>query len=61
MISGSVPLSNLLDAWSLELKEILGANGMNSIESLRGNRERLRAVGLDQPTLDVLGVKPAGR
>jgi len=54
-------VSNLLAAWSLELKEILGANGMNSIESLRGNRERLRAVGLDQPTLDVLGVKPAGR
>ncbi|MDI6870436.1 MAG: glutamate synthase-related protein [Bacillota bacterium] len=54
-------LVNLVRAWSLELKEILGALGLNAIESLRGSRERLRAVGLDQTTLDILGVKPAGR
>lgn len=54
-------VSNLIAAWSLELKEILGANGMNAVESLVGNRERLRAVGLDHTTLEVLGVKPAGR
>ncbi|MGE5554556.1 MAG: glutamate synthase-related protein [Betaproteobacteria bacterium] len=54
-------LVNLIRAWSLELKEFLGALGLNAIESLRGSRERLRAVGLDQTTLDILGVKPAGR
>jgi glutamate synthase domain-containing protein 2 len=54
-------LKNLLRAWSFEIKEILGAMGVNSIESLRGNRLRLRAVGLDKETLDILGVKPAGR
>ena len=54
-------LTNLLRAWSHEIKEILGALGLNAIESLRGNRERLRGVGLDQHTLDMLGVKPAGR
>jgi len=34
--------------------------GVNAIESLRGSRERLRAVGLDAGTLAILGVKPAG-
>ncbi len=57
---GSERLSNLLTAWSLELKEILGSLGVNSIESLRGSRERLRGVGLDSMTLELLGVKPAG-
>lgn len=54
-------LSNLIHAWSHELMEILGALGVNSIESLRGSRERLRGVGLDADMLDILGVKPAGR
>jgi len=54
-------LANLVRAWDHELKEILGALGINSIESLRGNRERLRGVGLDDQTLDILGIKPAGR
>lgn len=54
-------LANLLNAWAHELKEILGALGVNSIESLRGSRERLRGVGLDAQTLDILGIKPAGR
>ncbi|GMR05277.1 MAG: glutamate synthase-related protein [Thermodesulfobacteriota bacterium] len=54
-------LMNLVRAWDHELKEILGALGINSIESLRGNRERLRGVGLDDQTLDILGIKPAGR
>ncbi len=54
-------LINLIHAWSHELKEILGALGVNAIESLRGSRERLRGVGLDSMTLDILGVKPAGR
>ncbi|MBI5827472.1 MAG: 4Fe-4S binding protein [Deltaproteobacteria bacterium] len=54
-------LINLIHAWVHELKEILGALGINAVESLRGNRERLRGVGLDTQTLDILGVKPAGR
>lgn len=54
-------LVNLLRAWSLELKEILGSLGVNAIESLRGSRERLRGVGLDAQTLEILGVKSAGR
>ncbi len=54
-------LANLIHAWGHELKEILGALGINAIESLRGSRERLRGIGLDSHTLDMLGVKPAGR
>lgn len=54
-------VTNLLHAWSVELREMLGALGINAVESLRGNRERLRAVGLDAGTLEVLGVQPAGK
>jgi len=57
---GSLRLANLIRAWSAELEEILGAMGLNAIESLRGSRERLRGLGLDRATLDILGVKPAG-
>lgn len=57
---GAQRLINLLGAWSHELQEILGAMGVNAIESLRGSRERLRAVGLDAQTCEILGVKPAG-
>jgi glutamate synthase domain-containing protein 2 len=53
-------LVNLLRAWELEIKEVLGALGVNAIESLRGNLERLRGVGLDHTVLEVLGLKPAG-
>ncbi|ADI74330.1 Glutamate synthase (NADPH) [Methanohalobium evestigatum Z-7303] len=53
-------LTNLLSGWSFELKEILGSLGVNSIESLRGNRERLRGYELDEKTLELLGIKPAG-
>jgi len=58
---GAQRLTNLLSAWSHEIQEVLGALGINSIESLRGNRERLRGIGLDEKTLEILGVKPAGR
>lgn len=53
-------LSNLLTAWSREIKEMLGGMGLNAIESLRGNRERLRAVGLTDRELKILGLKYAG-
>jgi len=58
---GAERLANLLRAWSAELREMLGALGINAVESLRGNRERPRAVGLDTETLAILGVQAAGR
>jgi len=53
-------LVNLLRGWSLEIKEMLGGMGINAIESLRGNREHLRGVGMTQSELDILGIKAAG-
>ncbi len=53
-------ISNLLRAWKIEMKEVLGSMGLNAIESLRGNRERLRAVGMNGQELEVLGLKQAG-
>jgi glutamate synthase domain-containing protein 2 len=57
---GARRLVNLLRGWSLELKEMLGGMGINSIESLRGNRLHLRGVGLTDTELETLGVKLAG-
>jgi glutamate synthase domain-containing protein 2 len=57
---GTKRLVNLLRAWSLEIKEMLGGMGTNAIESLRGNREQLRGVGLSNIDLKLLGIKPAG-
>lgn len=57
---GSERLVNLINSWSLEIKEVLGALGINAIESLRGNRERLRSLGLDSSTTDIIDVRPAG-
>ncbi len=57
---GTRRLVNLLKAWSLEIKEMLGGMGINAIESLRGNRLRLRGVGLTDTELKILGIKPAG-
>ncbi|MDI3473255.1 MAG: hypothetical protein PWQ48_1536 [Thermotogaceae bacterium] len=57
---GARRASNLLKAWTLEIKEILGGMGINAIESLRGNREVLRGVGLNERELQILGIKAAG-
>ncbi len=57
---GAERLGNLLRSWSLEIKEMLGGMGINAIESLRGNREQLRGVGLTDTDLKLLGIKPAG-
>ena len=54
-------IANLVKAWSHEIKEMLGGMGLNSIESLRGNRDKLRAISLTETELDILGVKHAGR
>ena len=53
-------LTNLLRGWSLEIKEMLGGMGINAIESLRGNRDHLRGVGLTDRDLKVLGIRAAG-
>lgn len=53
-------LQNLLRAWSLEIKEMLGGMGINALESLRGNRHHLRGVGLSDTELEILGVRMAG-
>jgi glutamate synthase domain-containing protein 2 len=58
---GARRLQNLLRAWSLEIKEFLGGMGMNAIDSLRGNREMLRAVGMSDTEMAILGISPAGR
>jgi hypothetical protein len=39
---------------------MMGGMGINSIESLRGNREQLRGVGLTDTELKILGIKMAG-
>ncbi len=51
---------NLLKGWEREIKEMLGLMGLNSIESLRGNRLKLRGVGLSEIELKTLGIVQAG-
>jgi glutamate synthase domain-containing protein 2 len=53
-------LINLLNAWSIEIKDFMGGMGINAIESLRGNRLALRGVGLTKSEANILGVKMAG-
>lgn len=53
-------LVNLLTAWNHEIKEMMGGMGINSIESLRGNRLMLRGIGLTEKELQILGIKHAG-
>ncbi|MCC7566013.1 MAG: FMN-binding glutamate synthase family protein, partial [Methanomicrobiaceae archaeon] len=56
----SKQVANLIQAWTLELTELMGAAGINSIEGLRGNRDKLRGYMLDENMLNVLDVKPVG-
>lgn len=53
-------LVNLLNAWKHEIKEMMGGMGINSIESLKGNRLMLRGVGLNEKELEILDIKHAG-
>jgi glutamate synthase domain-containing protein 2/NAD-dependent dihydropyrimidine dehydrogenase PreA subunit len=53
-------LENLLHAWAEEIRELMGSMGISTIESLRGNRNRLRAVGLTDEEMRILGIKHAG-
>ena len=53
-------LVNLMVAWQHEIKEMMGGMGINSIESLKGNRLMLRGVGLNEKELEILGIRHAG-
>lgn len=53
-------VSNLIKGWTLELAELMGAAGINSLESLRGNRDRLRGYMLDEEMMKVLDIKAIG-
>ena len=57
---GSQRLVNLVNAWTFEIKEMMGGMGINSIEALRGNRLMLRGIGLNEKELEILGIKHAG-
>ncbi len=57
---GAKRLVNLVNAWTHELKEMMGGMGINSVEVLRGNRLMLRGVGMSEKELEILGIKHAG-
>ena len=57
---GAARLTNMVLAWNHEIQEMLGGMGINSLDSLRGNRLMLRGVGLNERELEILGVKYAG-
>ncbi len=57
---GTTRLVNLVNAWTAEIKEMMGGMGINSIEALKGNRAMLRGVGLNETELRILGIKHAG-
>ena len=57
---GSRRLVNLMTAWNHEIKELMGGMGINSIETLKGNRLMLRGVGLNSEELKILGISHAG-
>lgn len=57
---GTQCLVNLLTAWKHEIKELMGGMGINSIETLRGNRLMLRGVNLTERELEILGISHAG-
>lgn len=57
---GCERLINLVNAWTHEIKEMMGGMGINSIEALKGNRLMLRGVGLNDRELEILGIKHAG-
>ena len=58
--TGYQRLVNLVNAWTHEIKEMMGGMGINSIETLRGNRLMLRGVGLTDAELRILGIRHAG-
>lgn len=58
--TGSARLVNLMTAWRHEIMELMGGMGINSIETLRGNRLMLRGIGITEKELEILGISHAG-
>lgn len=54
-------LVNLVHAWDHEIKEMMGGMGINSVETLKGNRLMLRGIGLNEKELEILGIQHAGQ
>ncbi len=57
---GAQRLVRLFRAWKEELREMLGAMGIDSVESLVGNRDRLRYMGPNPRIADLMDVKHVG-
>jgi glutamate synthase domain-containing protein 2 len=57
---GAARIVHLFNAWNEELKEVLGAMGIDSVESLVGNRDRLRYQGPNPKIAEIMGVKHVG-
>jgi len=57
---GKTRLVNLVNAWTNEIKEMMGGMGINSIEALIGNRAMLRGIDLNEKEIEILGIKHAG-
>ncbi len=57
---GRERLVNLMTAWKHEIKELMGGMGINSIETLRGNRLMLRGINMTEKELEILGISHAG-
>ena len=57
---GAARVVRLFRSWNEELKEILGAMGIDSVESLVGNRDRLRYFGPNSKIAEIMGVKHVG-
>jgi glutamate synthase domain-containing protein 2 len=53
-VMGAARVVRLYTAWNEELKEILGAMGIDSVESLVGNRDRLRYFGPNPKIAEVM-------
>ncbi|MBQ7128367.1 MAG: alpha-hydroxy-acid oxidizing protein [Clostridia bacterium] len=53
-------LVNLVSAWQHEIKELMGAMGINSIEALKGNRLMLRGVNMTEKELEIFNISHAG-
>jgi glutamate synthase domain-containing protein 2 len=58
---GSRRAANLIFSWQHEIKEMMGAMGINAVESLRGNRLMLRGIGCTEGELAALGIGGIGQ
>ncbi|HXZ24324.1 MAG TPA: glutamate synthase-related protein [Methanomassiliicoccales archaeon] len=56
----SARVVRLLRSWNEELKEVMGAMGIDSVEALVGNRDRLRYFGPNPRIAEIMGVKHVG-